>query len=210
MGTSPSFGFAVPQAQAFRNGELAVDELVAFLQRAEALGYRECVVADHILVPPNWQKVIGDTFLDAITLLSFIGAVTTELRLVLGCLVVPYRQPLSVAKAMATLDQLSQGRAALGVVPGYLQAEFDALGVPFAEKIPMTDEFIAIMRTVWTDEHASFDGTYHQFADWNLLPKCVQTSARADLGGRRIERSARTSGGSRRRVASARLRGDLR
>jgi probable F420-dependent oxidoreductase len=174
MTRAPSFGFAVPQAVAFQDGELAIDDLVAFVQRAEALGYREVVVADHILVPPNWQKVIGDTFLDAFTLLSYLAAVTTDLRLVLGCVVVPYRQPLSVAKAMATLDQLSQGRAALGVVPGYLRAEFDALGVPFDEKIAMTDEFIAIMRTIWTDEHASFHGRYHQFDDWNMKPKCVQ------------------------------------
>jgi probable F420-dependent oxidoreductase len=169
-----SFGFSVPQAAAFRDGELAVDDLAAFVQHAESLGYRDLVVADHILVPPNWARVIGDLFLDAFSLLAYLAAETERLRLVLGCLVVPYRQPLSVAKAVATLDHLSGGRAALGVVPGYLRAEFDALGVAFAERLAMTDEFIEIMRTVWTDEHATFHGTYHSFDDWNLKPKCVQ------------------------------------
>src|SRR6478736_8249459 len=140
-----SFGFSVPQAAAFR----------------------DVVVADHILVPPNWARVIGDVFVDAFSLLAYLAAETELLRLVLGCLVVPYRQPLSVAKAIATLDQLSGGRAALGVVPGYLRSEFDALGVPFAERLTMTDEFIEIMRTVWTEEHATFHGTYHSFDDWN-------------------------------------------
>jgi len=172
--TAPSFGFSVPQAAAFRDGRLAIDELVAFVQHAESLGYRDVVVADHILVPPNWARVIGDVFLDAFTLLAYLAAETERLQLVLGCVVVPYRQPLSVAKAMATLDQLSRGRAALGVVPGYLRAEFDALGVPFGERLAMTDEFIAIMRTAWTDDHASFTGRYHSFSDWNLKPKCVQ------------------------------------
>jgi probable F420-dependent oxidoreductase len=144
------------------------------VQHAEALGYRDVVVADHILVPPNWARVIGDVFLDAFTLLAYLAAETERLQLVLGCVVVPYRQPLSVAKAMATLDQLSRGRASLGVVPGYLRAEFDALGIPFAERLAMTDEFISIMRTVWTDDHATFHGAYHSFDDWNLKPKCVQ------------------------------------
>ena len=172
--TSPSFGFSVPQAAAFRDGRLAVDELVEFVQHAASLGFRDVVVADHILVPPNWARVIGDLFVDAFTLLAYLAAATERLQLVLGCVVVPYRQPLSVAKAMATLDQLSGGRAACGVVPGYLRAEFDALGVPFDERLAMTDEFIAIMRTVWTDEHATFAGRYHSFTDWNLEPKCVQ------------------------------------
>ena len=172
--TGPSFGFSVPQAAAFRDGELAIDELAAFVRHAESLGFRDLVVADHILVPPNWARVIGDVFLDAFTLLAYLAAETDRLQLVLGCVVVPYRQPLSVAKAIATLDQLSHGRAALGVVPGYLQAEFEALGVPFAERLTMTDEFIEIMRTVWTDEHATFAGRYHSFTDWNLKPKCVQ------------------------------------
>jgi probable F420-dependent oxidoreductase len=172
--TAPSFGFSVPQAAAFTDGRLAIDELVAFVQHAESLGFRDVVVADHILVPPNWARVIGDVFLDAFTLLAYLAAETERLQLVLGCVVVPYRQPLSVAKSMATLDQLSGGRAALGVVPGYLRAEFDALGVPFDDRLAMTDEFIAIMRTAWTDDHATFAGRYHSFTDWNLKPKCVQ------------------------------------
>jgi probable F420-dependent oxidoreductase len=169
-----SFGFSVPQAAAFRDGRLAVDDLVAFVRHAESLGFRDVVVADHILVPPNWARVIGDVFVDAFTVLAYLAAETERLQLVLGCVVVPYRQPISVAKAMATLDQLSGGRAALGVVPGYLRAEFDALGVPFDERLPMTDEFIQIMRTVWTDDHATFHGAYHSFDGWNLNPKCVQ------------------------------------
>jgi probable F420-dependent oxidoreductase len=172
--TSPSFGFSVPQAAAFHNDRLAIDDLVAFVQHAESLGFRDVVVADHILVPPNWARVIGDLFVDAFTLLAYLAAETERLQLVLGCVVVPYRQPLSVAKAIATLDQLSGGRAALGVVPGYLRAEFEALGIPFDERLAMTDEFLEIMRTVWTDEHASFTGRFHSFTDWNLKPKCVQ------------------------------------
>src|SRR5206468_6045962 len=72
--TGPSFGFSVPQAAAFRDGELAIDGLVAFVQHAESLGFRDLVVADHILVPPNWARVIGDVFLDAFTLLAYLAA----------------------------------------------------------------------------------------------------------------------------------------
>src|SRR5262245_3328510 len=174
MAAEPSFGFVIPQAAAFRDGRIEIDEIVRLVQRAEELGYRELIVADHILMPENWGRRLGNKFVDAFTLLAYLAAATTQLRLVLGCLVVPYRHPLVSAKAIATLDQLSKGRMAMGVVPGYLRAEFEALGVSFDDRLAMTDEYIAAMRAAWTDEHATHRGRFAPFEDWNLIPKCVQ------------------------------------
>ena len=170
-----SFGVALPQAPAMRDGRFDVEAWIRLVQRAEELGFREVVVADHVFVPSYWANVIGGFFVDPVTLLSFVAARTTRIRLVIGCLVVPYRQPFGVAKMMATLDQLSGGRSALGIVPGYLREEFEAFALPLEERNQMTAEFVEIMRRLWTSDDASFQGRYHSFEHWNLQPKCVQS-----------------------------------
>ena len=94
--------------------------------------------------------MITDVWLEPFALLSYLAAVTSRIELVIACLVVPYRQPFVTAKSVATLDQLSGGRATLGIVPGYLKEEFEAFALPLEERNAMTNEFVRIMIELWT------------------------------------------------------------
>jgi probable F420-dependent oxidoreductase len=142
--------------------------------RAEQLGYQQAFVADHIFVPQYMARVIGDVWLDPFTLLAFLAARTSQIELVISCLVVPYRQPFATAKAIATLDQLSAGRCALGVVPGYIREEFDTFRLPLAQRSDMTNEFIQIMIQAWVSESATYEGTFYSCQDIDVKPKCVR------------------------------------
>ena len=207
---SPSFGFSVPQAAAFRDGHLA-----------STTSSRSCSTPKPSATATSWWPTTsssrrtgrGSSATSSSTRSRSwrtSAAETERLRLVLGCLVVPYRQPLSVAKAMATLDQLSGAVRRSAWCRGTCAAEFDALGVPFAERLPMTDEFIEIMRTVWTDDHATFHGDVPLVRRLEPEAEVRPAAARADLGRRCVEGRARARHRSRRRVASARVRRDLR
>jgi probable F420-dependent oxidoreductase len=148
--------------------------LVALVQRAEALGYDSIAVGDHIVVPTNWVPVAGEAWYDPFTLLGYISAVTRRVRLLTDALVLPYRNPFTVAKAVATLDQLSGGRMLFGAAPGFLESEFQALRVPFAERGPMSDEYLQLLKALWSQEEPQFQGRYYTFSGVKVSPKPVQ------------------------------------
>jgi probable F420-dependent oxidoreductase len=106
--------------------------------------------------------------------LAFAAAVTKKLRLGTGVMILPQRHPVYVAKEMATLDVLSNGRALLGVGIGWLQEEFDVVGVPFKERAGRTTESIRAIRALWQPEPKPFDGKYYKWAAVESNPKPVQ------------------------------------
>jgi probable F420-dependent oxidoreductase len=168
-----TFGVSVSQRLAtLPSGDFDPDAYADMVRHIEQLGYDQVMIADHVFVPDYWAKVIGDLYLEPFTLLSYLAARTSVIELVFACLVVPYRQPLMTAKAVATLDQLSGGRFALGIVPGYLKEEFQAFGLPRQERNEMTDEFVRIMIELWTSANASYQGRYYSFNGINVKPKC--------------------------------------
>jgi probable F420-dependent oxidoreductase len=148
--------------------------VVRLVQRAEAIGYDSILTDDHIFRPDYWKRPGGDIEWEPFTILSYLAAKTSRIRLLLGCLVVPYRQPLAVAKAVASLDVLSDGRFILGAVPGYLPEEFSAFNLPLDERGAMTDEFLGVMKALWTQENASFSGRWYSFNNISMHPKPVQ------------------------------------
>ena len=93
---------------------------------------------------------------DPLIWLAYIAAATTKIRLGTGVMIVPQRNPLVTAKAVATLDRLSKGRMILGVGSGWLEEEFQALGVPFERRGDRTDEYLRTMRAAWSDETSQF------------------------------------------------------
>jgi probable F420-dependent oxidoreductase len=131
----------------------AIGELAA---GAESAGFDAVFVTDHPFPGDEWLARGGHHALDPFVALSFAAATTTTLRLHTNLLVVAYRNPWLAAKAVATLDRLSGGRVLLGIGAGYLQSEFDALGVEFATRNDRTDEAIRAMRRAWSGE--SVDG----------------------------------------------------
>ncbi len=177
------YGFTVPG-----RGPLASpDSLITIAKHAEELGYDSISMGDHILVPNNIDSTYpyteGGEFpgsatgssMEQITALSFLAGATEKVRLATSVLIVPHRNPLVAAKALATLDLLSQGRLIVGIGVGWMREEFEALGIPpFEERGAVTDEYIQAFKELWTSENPSFEGKYIGFSDITFLPKPAQ------------------------------------
>ena len=118
--------------------------------QAEQLGLADVWVSEHIIVPKDGGYPPSPNFWDPVLTLTWAAACTERVRLGTSVLVLPMRHPLPLAKELATLQNLSGGRLILGAGVGWLEAEFDALGVPFKERGRRMDEGIAMMKAVWT------------------------------------------------------------
>lgn len=164
------FGVCIPHYGA----PLSLEALRHTVQRAEALGYHSVWVGDHIITPEHLLPRIGPLFYDAFVVLSHMAAFTERVRLGTSVVVVPYRNPLVMAKMVATLDALCGGRVILGVGAGDAPDEFEALGIPTSTRGRRTDEYLRAMLTLWTQEPASFQGRFVSFKDVRFGPKPVQ------------------------------------
>ena len=177
------YGFTLPG-----RGPLAAPEKLGIIaKKGEELGFDALLTGDHILVPRNisspYPYTEGGEFpgspsgesMEQITLLSYIAGQTSRIRLVTSVLIVPHRNPLIAAKALATLDVLSGGRLVVGVGVGWMKEEFQALGLPpFEERGAVTDEYIRAFKVLWTEDNPGFEGKYISFDDISFLPKPVQ------------------------------------
>ncbi|MCH8076998.1 MAG: LLM class F420-dependent oxidoreductase [SAR324 cluster bacterium] len=173
----------------FNRGPLARPaHLTAQARRAEALGFDTIAISDHIVIPkvktgnypyhPEGEfplEMSYDYFEPLATLMYILGA-TSSIKLGTSVLVVPYRNPILVAKMIASVDALSGGRVFLGVGTGWWRDEFEALGIGdhFHDRGARTDEYIRIMRNLWSEETPSFEGRFHQYANLEFSPKPVQ------------------------------------
>lgn len=146
------------------------DEILEAALAAEALGYDSVWVSDHVVVPDS-HNVFGDVFYDPLISLGFIASVTSRIELGTSVLVLPYRNPLVLAKSVSSLDALSEGRVVLGVGSGWLRGEFEALGVDYNQRGRMTDEYIEIMKELWTSGSPSYEGEYFSFSGIRFEPK---------------------------------------
>jgi len=174
--------------------------LVGLASRAEDLGFDSVWVHDHVFnVGHVFDRIGGKPYYEPLTLLSFVAARTRRVRLGTSVLVLPYHNPIRLAKTAATLDVLSGGRLILGVGVGLIEKEIRAMGSPFAERGAFTDEAIAVMRSLWTEDEPNFEGKYHRFAGMKFSPKPLQKpSIPVVIGGvsrAAIRRAARLGDG---------------
>ena len=135
---------------------------------------------------------------DPLIWLAFAAAAAPSLRLGTCILIVPQRNPLILAKELATLDQLSGGRVELGLGVGWLKEEFDALGVPWARRGARNDEYIEAMRALWAGPHAEYHGDFVDFEPATCSPRPVQERLPIIVGGdtdAAIARAVRLAGG---------------
>jgi len=163
------FGVALPNFGKYANR----DAIISIAKTAEALGFDSVWVSDHIVIPESHQG-FGNVFYEPLTTLTYIAAVTTKIYLGTSVIILPYRNPIILAKMASTLDVLSDGRLILGVGTGWLKEEFEALGVSYEERGTMTDEYIRVLKTLWSQKKPKFIGTYNKFEEINFLPKPVQ------------------------------------
>ena len=158
----------------------------AVAQAAEKAGFDFFAVNDHIIVPGNlgsaypytpggvWSASEHGHCFDQLTTLSFLAGCTEKLRLLTSVMVLPYREPIAAAKALATIDVLSNGRLILGVGAGWMEEEFKLLKAPFEARGKATDEYIAAWKSLWTEERPTYEGTHVSFKDVIFAPKPVQ------------------------------------
>jgi probable F420-dependent oxidoreductase len=185
------FGLGLPHAGAAAHGP----SIIRFAQRADELGFESLWCGDHILLPTagtdqypytedgSFPRDASVGFLETLTVLAYVASVTEHIRLGSTVIILPYRNPVVQAKMFASLDVLSGGRAICGVGVGWLETEFDSLGVPYAERGPMSDEFLDMFQTLWTQAHPEFEGKYYQIHGMQFEPKPVQHPLPIWVGG---------------------------
>src|SRR6266542_5718983 len=174
------YGFYLPT-----RGQTATPEaLETLVQRGEALGFSSVMIADHVVFPvaikSKYPYTVTGAFpgqgdaLEQLALMAFIAGKTRTLRLVSSVMIVPHRNPVVTAKMLATIDVLSHGRVTVGVGVGWLREEFQALGAAdFDHRGAVSDEYIRIFKTLWTENPASFEGRFYRFAPLRFLPQPV-------------------------------------
>ncbi len=185
-------------------GPFAFPEGLENLARtAEEVGIESIWTVEHVVVPVGYQSPYPYSpsgkmpapenvpIPDPIVPLAFAAALTKKLRLATGVVILPQRHPVYVAKEMATLDVLSNGRAILGVGIGWLQEEFDAVGIPFQERARRTEESIQAIRSLWKSAPEPFNGKFYKWGAVESQPKPVQQPGVPIVVGGHAEGAAR-------------------
>jgi probable F420-dependent oxidoreductase len=164
------FGICIPHY----GKALEIGRILDIAKRAETLGFDSVWVTDHILVPQSMNIIYRDHMLEPLALLSHLAAVVTRVRLGTSVIILPYRSPIVVAKMLATIDQLSQGRVIMGTGAGWMEEEFAALHAPFKERGDFSDECLRIIRDIWTHDTVSIQGKFHHYDHMQTSPQPVQ------------------------------------
>jgi probable F420-dependent oxidoreductase len=175
------YGFYLPT----RGQTASPEALETLVTRAEELGFTSVVIADHIVFPvtitSRYPYTVSGAFpgqgdaLDQLALMGFVAGKSRTLRLISSVMILPYRNPVVTAKMIATIDVLSRGRVTVGVGVGWLREEFLALGAPgFDRRGAVSDEYLRIFKTLWTQDPASYRGEFYRFDSVRCLPHPVQ------------------------------------
>jgi probable F420-dependent oxidoreductase len=154
--------------------DAGVAELADIARAADRAGFHYVAVCDHVAIPRPSDEKMGTAWWDTIATLGYLAAVTERTRLMSHVYVLPYRHPLMAAKAFLTLDELSGGRAILGVGAGHVEAEFELLGLDFAARGRVLDDSIDVVRAAFTDEYPEIDTTTYQVGGAGLRPRGAQ------------------------------------
>ena len=149
--------------------------LVQLATRAEEMGLDSIWVTDHVIIPRDMPLIYRSDMLDPLAMLPWLAGVTERIALGTSVIVLPYRSPLPVAKLLASVDVISGGRLIVGVAVGWVEREFEALGIPFRERGRRTDEAIELFRTVWTQEYPGLDSERHRLAGLQASPMPLQS-----------------------------------
>jgi probable F420-dependent oxidoreductase len=146
--------------------------ITTLAQRAEALGYDSVFVTDRMLIPVARTAAYpysatgafplgpDEPWLEALTAVTYLATATRRIHVGTSVLVIPYRNPVFTARALATADYLSGGRVILGAGIGWWREEFEALGVPFEDRAARTVEALRLMREIWTKPRVDFEGRF--------------------------------------------------
>ncbi len=148
---------------------------VRIAQLAEAAGFESLWAGEHVVLPdprtPESRMAPEERILDPVVTLTYLAAITQRVLLGTGIIILPQRNPLVLAKELASLDVLSGGRLLAGVGVGYVETEMRSIGVPFAERGARTDEYLAAMRAIWTQPKPAYHGQFVSFEGIQAHPQ---------------------------------------
>jgi probable F420-dependent oxidoreductase len=160
------------------------EELAAIVRKADETGFFYVAVCDHLAVTKPLDAHMGTTWYDTVATLGWIAGITSNVRILSHVYVMSYRHPLHTAKSFMTLDELSGGRAILGVGAGHLEGEFDLLGFDYAGRGAVTDAAVDVVRAAFTDEYPDLETPYWgRLHDAGLAPRPRQQPLPIWVGG---------------------------
>jgi len=149
-------------------------EILRFARRADALGFDWLWMSEHLVQDADWVPMMGGRFFEGVSACAVLLGATERIGALPYVAVLPYHDPIAYAKAVASVDFLSGGRLALGLGAGYMQREFDALGIRISERGRRFDESLRVMRELWTQDRPRFEGEFFRFDGVVFEPKPVQ------------------------------------
>jgi probable F420-dependent oxidoreductase len=153
---------------------LEVDRMLGVARRADERGLDSVWVTDHVIVPNQANVIYREHMLDPLAVLSWLAGVTSRIALGTSVIILPYRSPIPAAKLLASVDVLSGGRLIVGAAIGWLEGEFEALGVPFKERVSRSEEALELFRTLWTQERPEIVTRRHHLHDVTFSPMPLQ------------------------------------
>ena len=162
---------------------ISFEERVRAAQELDRLGYDYIMVPEHIVVHPSLLPRSGPFWVHSLSAAGFVLGATRTVK-VMCLVVVPYHGAIELAKALATLDHLSGGRLVVVALTGWSEWEFSTLGIPFASRGRMTDEYVDAMVELWTSESPTFDGEFVSFEEIVFEPKPFQARLPIWMGGK--------------------------
>lgn len=172
------FGLHLPSAQPGANAP----DIMDVARAAERLDFDSVWMFDHLFTPADLQSKYpysrdgsyamsaDDPFYDPLALYGVIAGATEKIRIGTGVMIAAYRHPIVLGKALATIERFARGRIVLGLGRGWMQEEFDALGVPFERRGKRLEEYIKALRAIWSGEHSTFDGEFYSWGEAGFLP----------------------------------------
>ena len=164
------YSFRLPNAD-YLGFPATTEAIVNTACKAEELGFDALFVNDHVIVDDSPRSEPWRNVYDPLMVLSYVAARTSKILLGTSVLIMPYRNPIVTAKMIATLDQMSGGRAIAGVGAGWSEAEYDALGVPFHERGARTNEYLRLWKACWEPGPTTFHGRFFSFDAMHVNPK---------------------------------------
>jgi len=176
-----------------------VETMLGLARAAEQAGLDSVWTGEHVVLPsprvPPSPAEPETPMLDPAVALAYVAAETTRIRLGTSVIILPQRNPIVLAKELASVDVVSRGRLIFGLGSGYLEPEFRAIGAPFSQRGAVTDEAIRVLKALWTMERPAFEGRFFRFAGIDAYPRPVQrphppivVGGMSEFGARRAAR----------------------
>src|SRR5881397_3106493 len=149
---------------------IEIGRILEVARRADEAGLDSVWVTDHVIVPNQANVIYREHMLDPLAVLPWLAGVTRRIALGTSVVILPYRSPIPVAKLLASVDVLSGGRLIVGAAIGWLEGEFEALGVPFKERVSRSEEALELFRALWTQAHPELDTERHHVHGLQVSP----------------------------------------